>query len=775
MKNLLKALNLKASFVVLLLCVLFIPLEAAFFKKTFSTFCQTVATEMASAEALLVDSRNCGPVNVGPDVAPCSGSTATIGGNVFEDTDFDGVDAGSSEVGVGGIIVKIYDNSGALVATTTTDNEGDYLFTGLTDAIYRVEFELPSAVQCWAKPSVSGVNNSTTVQFIAPGSCANLGITDLASFCGTKPLLATTCFLSGDPLGGGTSGIGDVLVSYPYENATPGDVSKVAINSQIGTAWGLAYDRVHQNFYTGAMLKRHAGFGPLGIDGIYRINYSDPTKPLIDNWLKLSDLGIDAGTDPRNYTLPADAAGSSADDQAFGQVGKIGIGDVDLSDDGSTLYVMNLNNNGSLVIIDVASKTLIDEIKINNPGCGSDSDVRPWAIDYYEGEVYIGLVCSGQATGVADLNFFVLKLNGNSFTQVFTESLSYPKGFVHYTYNLPAPPEICSSWEPWTDDFNELHTAGFSGPYPRWCRPQAILSDIEFDIDGSMILAFMDRTGHQTGYLQYDVAGAIRGNGYVGGDILRIHNNNGTFEMENAGTTSAGGGCGANGQGPGGGEYYCGEALVGFHEETSLGALALSVSDSLVALNVMDPTTIFTGGTAWLDNNTGDTARVLELYNSDVFGGGTPNVGTFGKAAGLGDLELVCEPAPIEIGNYVWEDLNANGIQDPLEKGIDGITVELVKNNVVVATTVTANGGQYYFSEDGATGQTWTKTGDKVLPKMDYIIRIATNQFSWKGVKLVRPKATLNSHLRDNDGIINGDYAEVSLTTGISGLYGARV
>ncbi len=329
---------------------------------------------------------------------------------------------------------------------------------------------------------------------------------------------------------------------------------------------------------------------------------------------------------------------------------------------------------------------------------------------------------------------------------------------------------ICSNWETWTDDFNELHIAGYSLLYPRWCRPQAVLSDIEFDLDGSMILAFMDRTGHQTGYLQYDVANTVRGNGYVGGDILRVHNNKGTFELENAGTTSAGGGCGANGQGPGGGEYYCGEALVGFHEETSLGALALSVSDSLVALNVMDPTTIFTGGTAWLDNNTGDTTGVIELYNSGT-SGGAPDIGTFGKAAGLGDLELVCEPAPIEIGNYVWADLNANGIQGPSEKGIDGITVELVKNNAVVATTVTANGGQYYFSKDGATNQTWTTSGAKVLPNMGYTIRIATNQFSGKGIKLVKPNmpSDVNTYLRDNDGTVNGNYAEVSFTTGRSG------
>jgi uncharacterized repeat protein (TIGR01451 family)/fimbrial isopeptide formation D2 family protein len=46
------------------------------------------------------------------------------------------------------------------------------------------------------------------------------------------------------------------------------------------------------------------------------------------------------------------------------------------------------------------------------------------------------------------------------------------------------------------------------------------------------------------------------------------------------------------------------------------------------------------------------------------------------------------------LGDFVWEDLNGNGIQDPLEPGINGVTVELYNQaGVLVATTVTANNG----------------------------------------------------------------------------------
>ena len=282
-------------------------------------------------------------------------------------------------------------------------------------------------------------------------------------------------------------------------------------------------------------------------------------------------------------------------------------------------------------------------------------------------------VCSGQTGTSSNFNFFVLKLDGGAFVEVFSESLDYEKGFVYPLFNAENNVEVCGRWEAWTDDFSELHGIGINLAGQRICRPQPILSDLEFDKDGSIILALMDRTGHQTGYNQYNTtAGPELFNGYVGGDILRVHNNNGTYELEQGGTTVAGGGCGANGEGPDGGEYYCGENFQDLHLENSLGALAISDADDLVALNLMDPVGVFSGGTVWLNNTTGQQENAFELYNSHPFTG-PPEVGTFGKAAGLGDLELVCEAAPIEIGNLVWIDIDKDGIQDADEEGIDGI------------------------------------------------------------------------------------------------------
>ncbi len=62
------------------------------------------------------------------------------------------------------------------------------------------------------------------------------------------------------------------------------------------------------------------------------------------------------------------------------------------------------------------------------------------------------------------------------------------------------------------------------------------------------------------------------------------------------------------------------------------------------------------------------------------------------------DAGLVLEPA--KAGNLVWLDLNANGIQDPLEPGLDNVVVELYDvSNTLIATQNTDADGFYLFDD----------------------------------------------------------------------------
>ena len=65
-------------------------------------------------------------------------------------------------------------------------------------------------------------------------------------------------------------------------------------------------------------------------------------------------------------------------------------------------------------------------------------------------------------------------------------------------------------------------------------------------------------------------------------------------------------------------------------------------------------------------------------------------------------------PNPAKLGNFVWNDLNANGIQDPGEPGIRGVTVKLLTagadgnfgtaDDVIAQTQTTDATGMYMFS-----------------------------------------------------------------------------
>jgi uncharacterized repeat protein (TIGR01451 family) len=116
------------------------------------------------------------------------------------------------------------------------------------------------------------------------------------------------------------------------------------------------------------------------------------------------------------------------------------------------------------------------------------------------------------------------------------------------------------------------------------------------------------------------------------------------------------------------------------------------------------------------------------------------------------------------IGNLVWEDKNANGIQDSGETGVDGIKVQLLdKNNNIIDTKTTANGGKYLFDNLVA--------GEYILkftPSQDYKVStkdtgdddekdsdVDANSFTTDTITLTQGKEDLSWDL--------GIYKEVSL------------
>jgi uncharacterized repeat protein (TIGR01451 family) len=95
------------------------------------------------------------------------------------------------------------------------------------------------------------------------------------------------------------------------------------------------------------------------------------------------------------------------------------------------------------------------------------------------------------------------------------------------------------------------------------------------------------------------------------------------------------------------------------------------------------------------------------VETTDPDGAATPDtaVVTLGPTQGLSGANFGYRGTS-SVGNFVWQDLNGNGRQDPGEPGLDGVTVRLLDagGNVPESTT-TANGGQYAF--DGLAAGTY--------------------------------------------------------------------
>ena len=70
--------------------------------------------------------------------------SSSLGDFVWRDVNVDGIQSGGSETGMPGVVVRLYDTTSNLVATTVTSAAGIYSFTNLAPGTYFLEFVAPS-------------------------------------------------------------------------------------------------------------------------------------------------------------------------------------------------------------------------------------------------------------------------------------------------------------------------------------------------------------------------------------------------------------------------------------------------------------------------------------------------------------------------------------------------------------------------------------------------------------------------------------------------------
>ncbi|MEZ4663475.1 MAG: SdrD B-like domain-containing protein [Caldilineaceae bacterium] len=640
----------------------------------------------------------------------------SITGTAFRDFNSDGLitaDGTITDIGVPNIAVTAYDAAGNVAGSAVTDANGDYIINPTSTGPYRIVFsDLPNGYE----PTTHNTANGSSVQYVTSSGGAtnvNLAINRPADYSQSGVRLAVPAFLSGDQ--SETTG---VLYDFPYTNSGNAPTPRaIAQANEIGSTWGLAYQRMTKKLYASAVVRRHSGLGSQGLGGLYAVDYASGT-PVVGTFVNLESapFNINFGTLGSNAArgLPTSPTQPSQDATAFGAVGKQGIGDIDLTEDGNTLWVVNLNGvtsnvAGSLIELDVtggAAPTSATSHPISGfsglPSC-TNGVLRPWALKFANDKGYLGVVCSAELAGGSRANLvgYVLSFDPSAPTAFSTEltiPLTYNKGRALVSTNFGKAPANTDQWYPWTDTYSDasfnIGNTGFVA------RPTPILADIEFDDDGAMILGFIDRVGLPIGFGNYRPTSTT---GFIGtansGDILRAClNGAGGYDLESNGTCGGINGSGVgNSEGPGGGEFYSGDLFNSSpddHEEITLGGLAILAGSGEVVTSAYDPVNDYdVAGVLFLSNQNGARTDGYEVIPM----GDNTNVGFFGKATAIGDVELLLDPAPIEIGNRVWDDLDGDGEQDAGEPGLDGLTITLVGADGANTTTSTDANGHYYF------------------------------------------------------------------------------
>ena len=664
--------------------------------------------------------------------------------------------------GLSGIHISLEkcDNSGSKFSTVT-DSDGNYSFNNISDQeIYQIVFDINTESNLFP----ASVPNNRLVRTISGPSCdVDLSLTKENSLNqdDSDIDIFVSCYVHGVPDAGSRDDT-EALLTVPYNGQ--GYPSAIANASEVGSLWGIAWDEKSQTLYSSTVLRRHSGFGPLGVAGLYTYKPGEKVKQWIDlsfdGALNFGDL---VNNDPRG--LSKVAREPAEDELAWYRVGKIGIGDIDLSDDGKFLFVTNLANQ-SLIKLEIDSDdnpntkpqlSDITEINIPNP-CGTTGVGRPWGLHVRGDKVFVGVTCDASLSdNSSDLRAFVYSFDiaTNSFEEAVLDfPLTYPKGSQAVHVNTF---DECGAWRPWNDDYTTW--CEYNGYY---ASPQPILSDIDFTSDGSMILGFIDRSAYMLGAddLLPD------GSGYEAaiasaGDILMANKIGDQFFLENRGISKDKiGQSQDNFEGPGGGEFFEDSYFLPngdlIHSELAFGAVAVHEGLNEMIYTAVDPEPYsdinFAGGIRWHSTEDGSYKRATILYRGTV----RPFVG---KSAGLGDLELATIHRPtIEIGDYVFLDQNRNGLQDPCDTPIVGIKVCLNDaDGNSIATTTTDEEGHYNFTSKDIPS---LSVGEK------YILSFACDEkinedgyFESQHGNLTLTTNESNGHLNSDAILENGQYS----------------
>jgi SdrD B-like domain len=784
-----------------------------------------------------------------PGVA--SATSGTVSGTVFRDYNADGIRQ-PGELGQPGVTVEAFDKLGASLGRVATDQTGTYLLTvsAPTGVEVRVEFQLPTG--SFLRPGVQLPTGATNVQFVPVGAVdVEWSVQNPTDYCGSlaDARLVTNCWKLGDQ-----SNTNKVIGSwkYPandYDGATMLGADQhnarfdgEADGNQVGTTYGLGYNRSSGTLFAGAYYRRFAGLAERRTGAVWEIRNAGTANPQTSStpWLDLNDLfgAGTAGVDlhPTVPSPPASAANSQSpealawlhDGGSWAAVSKTALGDVEVTEDNKYLFVVNLADRqlyrASAQTRPATSSDVQRVPIVTAPNCATE-DSRPFGLGFNDGVGYVGVVCSAESTFAALPGIKALVAAAEvatahkyrrpagmseaaaqlaydtAWATLFTAAkpaLDQLRAYVYVFSPDPMPTSRADftlamdvplnyersshedAWLPWTDDFDMTVNREQNVYEQRWHEP--LLSSIAFGPNTMYIglrNRFGDRTSFHGGHPDFDHEEIVSGKptkhftynqqyGARGAVLRACRSTGGTWILESDGICDGVLGTGV-GPGPGGGLFY------GAASEFSMGAIVHPTGASDIAATMMDPTIVFSNGTSkflaggmTMNERRGGRSAIagnaFTVYFSPFGPRDRPD--TFGKSNGLGDLEILCDGSPIEVGDRVWSDANDNGRQDPEEPGIAGVNVDVVSSSGgVVGSAVTGPNGAFLFSSIARPGAvTVAQLSPRNPAHIGLRLRVRHNQPALTGLNPKGTDPTVGAS-RDSDfvplpGVVNESFTD---------------
>ena len=637
-----------------------------------------------------------------------SAPLGSIGDRVWYDTNRDGIQD-ASENGIMGVTVKLRDASNIVIATTTTNSSGNYLFSGLAAGTYTVEF--PVTVYGYIlSPAYVGTNRD-----VDSDPSGSTGITPTITLAAGQNIVnvdagfAPDCSCTNSP--------SNLLTNGSFENGTTG-WSWSSSNGSLTTGTGYVAcgtkngfnnqssgtSKVWQdvNVAAGSTVV-FTGFAGTHTPGIA----CSPTLSLIflnaaNTVLSQSNVTVTRDVDINNSQLeqysitavaPAGATKVRVQSSITCNTMKLDAFCLTVSPTcvGGGTWNLNLPNG----TLGTSQAYTVNGVTITAYGFNNGNPGTPTALyGKNDGGDENGVGINSNVNHEIDINHFVqldlnqlIAANATAATMTIGSMQAGEPANVYGSNSLGVIGTLLMT-VPITLDNTPFTMPGF--PAYRYISVQAsaaspadvLLQQVSFSCPQPLIGSIGDRVWVDTNKDGVQDAGEVG----LAGVVVTLYD--GTTNTVLASTITDAYGNYLFSKLATGTDYQVRFSLVpGYRFSPNTGAVSVATNSDA--------------------NLTTGRTGTITLTNA------APNV-TY-VDAGMYYTESA------RIGDFVWNDLNKNGIQDAGEPGIAGVTVMLyTSGDVLYRSTITSNNG-YYFFNDLAPGTYYVKIappiGYQVSPK----------------------------------------------------------